>query len=347
MPVKTAAEEAASLAVLSTKLLASGITAITEMMGRTSPNDYFKVYQLAVSKGLKQRTVVYYLWEDLKDKLFITNAMNNRHEHIHIGGIKLFAGGSISGKTAWVDPPFFGADQSVGIKMTSKEELLEAGFRAKKENIQLVVHAMGERATELIVNTFYQQKQWLADGPSVRIEHAAMVKEKTIKRAAKAGIAFVSQPIFLFAEIESYLKNLGMKRMKQTYPYVDMLQAGVKVAFSSDAPATSWNDPANPFIGIQAAVTRQAYNGTDTGQEQRVDVRTAIDLYTRIAQEVTRIPSIGQLKQGYFADFVVLDQDIFQVDDNKLATIQVERTYIGGELVYKRADHTAANFQEK
>ena len=65
---------------------------------------------------------------------------------------------------------------------------------------------------------------------------------------------FVTQPIFLFAEIESYYNNLGPERTKQTYPIQTMLQAGIKIAFSSDSPATAWADPANPFIGIKSAV---------------------------------------------------------------------------------------------
>jgi predicted amidohydrolase YtcJ len=163
-----------------------------------------------------------------------------------------------------------------------------------------------------------------------------MPTPQAIQRAAETGIAFVTQPIFLFAEIESYYNNLGSERTKQTYPIPAMLQAGIKVAFSSDSPATSWADPANPFIGIQAAVTRLAYNGADTGQDQRIDVPTAITLYTKAAQEITRIPDIGQLAPGYHADFIVLDHDIFEISKDKIHTVRVNQTYLGGNLVFQR-----------
>ena len=104
---------------------------------------------------------------------------------------------------------------------------------------------------------------------------------RAIQRVAVAGMAIVTQPIFLFAEIESYYNNLGPERTKQTYPIQTMLQAGIKVALSSDSPATAWADPANPFIGIKSAVNRLSYNHADTGQEQRIDVSTAIMLYTK------------------------------------------------------------------
>jgi predicted amidohydrolase YtcJ len=163
-----------------------------------------------------------------------------------------------------------------------------------------------------------------------------MPTAQALDRAAKTGIAFVIQPIFLFAEIESYLKNLGTERTKQTYPVRTMLKKGIPVAFSSDAPATAWADPVNPFVGIKSAVTRLAYDGTDTGQDQRVDLETAIILYTKAAQEISRIPDVGQLAPGYHADFMVLDRDIFVISQEEIDKVQVEQTYMGGELVYQK-----------
>lgn len=159
--------------------------------------------------------------------------------------------------------------------------------------------------------------------PSVRIEHAAMPTENAIKRAAEAGIAIVTQPIFQYCEIESYLKNLGLERTKTTYPVKSFLNAGIKLAFSSDSPATSWADPSNPFVGIKAATTRMSYNGIDCGQEQRIDIPTAILLYTRESQRIVGIPNIGQLVQGYNADFIVLDKDILDVPPEKIDEINV------------------------
>ncbi|PGY06338.1 amidohydrolase [Bacillus sp. AFS031507] len=335
MPETTLEDDAALLAELSPVLLSHGITAITELMGRTKPNDYIEMYQLATEKGLKQRSVLYYIWEDLKEQPVIEQQKLVRKNQIHIGGIKLFSDGSVSGQTAWVNPPFLGEGENYGIQMTTREELLAATEAAKKHKIQLVIHAMGEQAIDLIVDTFYGQKGWLTDAPSIRIEHAAMPTPGTLKRAAETGIAFVSQPIFLFAEIETYLRNLGAERTKQTYPFKAMLEAGIKLAFSSDAPATAWADPVNPFVGIKSAVTRLAHDGTDTGKIQRVDVETAITLYTRAAQEIIRIPNVGQLKPGFHADFIVLDKDLLIIDPEQIDEIKVVETYMAGNLVYK------------
>lgn len=336
MPRLSAEENAAILAELSSTLLAHGITAITDMMAMGELIDYLEMYNHAVGKGLKQRTVLYYMWEDLQKHPSLSADRTNKNNQVHIGGIKLFADGSVSGRTAWVNPPFLGGDENYGIPTTSKEELLAAADAAEQNGVQLVVHAMGEQAIDFIVDTFYERTGWLPDAPSVRVEHAAMPTVRAIKRAAKAGIAFVPQPIFLFAEIESYLNNLGAERTRQTYPIQTMLAEGIKVAFSSDAPATAWADPANPFVGMMSAVTRKAYDGTDTGQSERIEIETAVELYTRAAQEIIGVQRIGQLKPGYHADFIVLHEDILQISPEKIIDVTVEETYMGGTLVYQK-----------
>ncbi|WP_227935181.1 amidohydrolase [Alkalihalobacillus deserti] len=337
MPVQTFENNATALAELSPQLLAHGITAITELMAKREPVDYFDLYQKAREKGLKQRTVLYYIWGDLKRESNLAEEKRCSENPIHIGGVKLFSDGSVSGQTAWVNPPFKGGDEIYGIAMTSEQELIEAAEAAKQNDIQLVVHAMGEQAIDFIIDTFYGKKGWLKDAPSIRIEHASLPTDQAIQRAAETGIAFVTQPIFLYAEIESYLNNLGAERTKKSYPVKSMIEAGVPVAFSSDAPATAWADPVNPFVGMKSAVTRFAYDNTDTGQDERVDVETAITLYTRAAQEITRIPEVGQLVPGYHADFIVLDQDILEINPEKIDEIRVEETYMSGSLVYEKS----------
>ncbi|WP_246096788.1 amidohydrolase [Psychrobacillus soli] len=334
MPQISMEENASRLAELTKSLYAHGITSITDLMASHKPMDYVDVYTLAREKGLTQNVVLYYMWHDLKMNPILNAENTDRKNPIHIGGVKLFADGSVSGRTAWVNPPFLGDEDNYGISTTSENELLEAAEYAKKHGVQLVVHAMGEQAIDLIVNTFYGKEAWLQDGPSIRIEHAAMPTLQAIERAAEIGIAFVPQPIFLYAEIESYLNNLGSDRTKTTYPVKTMLNSGIPVAFSSDAPATAWADPVNPFVGIKSAVTRAAYDGTNTGDTEKIDIETAIELYTRGAQYITRLPYVGQLKEGYRADFIVLNKDILEISSEEIDKISVEATFLKGELVY-------------
>ncbi|WP_091663171.1 amidohydrolase [Alteribacillus iranensis] len=335
LPDTTLRQYAGLLAKSSEDFLAHGITAVTDLMAYQKPLDYYSIYTEAREKGFKQRAVLYYMWEEMKRASSVQEKSNREHP-VHVGGIKVFSDGSVSGRTAWMEEPFINESDNHGIAMTTKEELRTAAKAAKQNNIQLVVHAMGERAIEMVVDTFEDMPGWLEEGPSVRIEHASFLSKSQMARANKANIGIVTQPIFFFSEIESYIDNIGLERTARSYPVRSLLQSRVLTALSSDAPGNGWHDTVDPFAGIQAAVTRIAYDGTDIGQDERITVEDAIKLYTSEAQKITRIPYVGQLTPGYYADFIILDQDIFTVDGDDIHNIQVEATYMNGSLVYKR-----------
>ena len=170
----------------------------------------------------------------------------------------------------------------------------------------------------------------------VRIEHVTDPTVESIRKAKAHGISFVTQPIFMYAEAASYRKNLGVDWMRQCYPVRTMLDEGVLVGFSTDAPATYWAVPSDPLPGLRQAVDRVTADGTDCGKEQAVDIRTAVTLYTREAARGAGFPDTGMLAPGYHADFVVLDRDILSVPAEEITDIQVMETYADGRCVYRR-----------
>ena len=176
------------------------------------------------------------------------------------------------------------------------------------------------------------------DTPYVRIEHVTEPREESLERAAEHGIAFVTQPIFPYAESASYLKNLGSERLKKCYPFRHMLESGVKTGFSTDAPATFWAIPSDPFPGLKLAVTRESYLGADCGADQSLDIETALKLYTRESAQIAGFHDMGVLAAGYRADFAVLNDDILEISPEDIDKICVLQTYIDGECVYRKED---------
>lgn len=322
----------------SQKLSSYGITSVTEMYGETEPYDYLTLYREAYDAGYKLKTAIYYHLNALQGKDLLTQNNISPNNPIFIAGIKLLADGSVSGRTAWVEKSFEGEVDNYGLSTTTEEILQKAIIQACEKGVQVAVHAMGEQAINQVVNVFALEEPWLTDGPTFRIEHAAMPTKEAITRAGEKGIAFIPQTIFQFAEVESYLANLGEDRTKNAFPIPAFLKAGVPTGLSSDAPATAWSEPADPFVTIKAAVTRRAYNGQDIGQEHAIDIETAIKLYTKGAQEVTRIPNVGQLKEGYCADFIVLSEDLLTVKPEAITDVYVVQTYIGGEKVFEKGN---------
>ena len=342
MPKETEEDMADALVELGRKLLAKGIVAIGDM-GNLRPGTNYALLERAAEKGFLQRVAMYDMWDYLQDDpgYRITPEQADRRARRRIAGIKLIGDGSISGRTAWLSEPYRGSEDS-GMPVYSDESLEKAIAFARENRCQIAVHAMGGRAIDRILDRIVREEDWLADQagraaghPFLRLEHLTEPSDRAMEIAAERGIAFVSQPIFAYCEIETYLANLGEERLKELYPYRTELEAGIRLAFSSDAPATSWAVPYDPFTNLKAAVTRRAYDGTDTGQKERIDIQTAVMLYTKNAAEVCGFDGLGQLREGWAADFAVLSEDIFAIPPEEIDRAVVEETWIGGERVYK------------
>ena len=320
------------------KVLASqGVVAVADMGNLTSSNDNFPVYEAAAEKGFCQKVAVYYMWDFYEnDPTFsIPRERRDGSAQIHAAGLKLIGDGTPSGLTAWGYEPFLGTD-NCGMPVYSEESYQKALDFVKKEGLQLSVHCMGARAIDRIVDAIYEEPKWNDDPdvPDIRIEHVTEPTDEAIRKMAERGIFSVTQPIFAYCEIETYLANLGPERTKTIYPYNRFLNAGAHLAFSTDSPATSWATPSDPFPTLQSAVTRLAYDGTDLGQDHKVSMETAIGLYTREAAKVCGFKNLGMLKEGYSASFVVLSDDLFTVDPAHITDVNAAATYIDGEKVF-------------
>lgn len=320
------------------KLLSSyGITTITDM-GVFEKADYYETYLQAVREGFRQQTVIYYMWDYFMgdEEFTIAPERMDHRRQIFVGGLKLIGDGSISGRTAWLEEPYKDSQTDRGLSVCSDELLEDAILQCKRYELPLSVHAMGGRAIDRMIQRFKDEEKWNGNqAPHLRLEHITEPGEEAIRIAAEKGFAFVMQPVFLYSEIESYIRNLGEERLKKTYPISTLLTNGVRVVLSSDAPATAWALPYNPFVGLKGAVTRKAYDGTDCGAQERISIEEALRLYTIEGAKVLGIKDRGMLREGYYADFGVLDRDILSIDSDEIDGVEVIETYISGERVYR------------
>lgn len=200
---------------------------------------------------------------------------------------------------------------------------------------------MGDKSIQWILDWFEDKQSWMGgDVADVRLEHVTMLTVEQMKQMQASNITWggSTQIIFFFAEIDSYGTSLTETQFAQTYPVKDYYENFPYFGLSSDAPATTWADPDNVFVSIQAAVTRKAYNGADIVADQAITVPQAVLLYTaRPAHVAPYEGKLGQIAEGYEGSFVVLDQDVFSVDAEKISETKVEQTWIQGDKVYELA----------
>jgi predicted amidohydrolase YtcJ len=316
-----------------------GIVAATDMKAYQRPFHDLEVYRAAEALRFGPQILLYFDWAAMKDDPGPDLTDDQRSGRIKFAGIKLFADGSISGRTAWVTEPYQGTSTH-GYATMDQDALQSAYEWARRNKVQVAVHAMGDQALRRVVDFFCDKQPWLGrDIPSVRLEHATLLGDDVIRTMNDSSMVFgvATQIIFFFAEHDSYVRHLTSHQYQQAYPVRTFYDRLNHVGLSSDAPATTWGDPDNIFVSIEAAVRRKAYNGADIVPEQAVSVAQAVRLFTARAAELGRYTDrVGQIAPGFEASFVVLDRDIFTIDAGEIHDTRVDETWLAGTKVYGR-----------
>jgi predicted amidohydrolase YtcJ len=331
-------ERVSAIRTTSGHFVERGIVAVSDMMASTRPVDDLQVYRAAAARGFLPRASLYFSWADLERQLPPDLTDEQRTGDVRFAGIKMFADGSISGRTAWMREPY-AASNELGMSTLSAESM-QAGYEwARRNRVQIAVHAMGDRALDTVIEFFADKDPWMADGvPSVRLEHATLLSDAHLARIAAGRMRFgiATQIIFSFAEHDSYVSHLTPAQFAQAYRLKTWFGTIECLGLSSDAPATPWGDPDNVFVSIQAAVTRRACDGRPFVPDQALTVQQAVLLYTSRAATVGPYEDLGQIAPGFDASFVVLDRDIFAIEPSRIHETRVVETWIRGERVFQR-----------
>lgn len=244
---------------------------------------------------------------------------------IRLKGLKLFLDGSLGARTAALNQPYHDDPASSGMLTLSKEELRRVASKARDSNLQLCIHAIGDKAVDLAVQVL-GETFGAKDCRRLRhrIEHASIVNEKSMQKMSKLGIIASIQPRFIYSD-QWARDRLGSRRLPRLYPFASMTKAGIMLSAGSDCPV---EDP-NPFEGIWAAVARPGLP-----KNERLTVKEVLTDYTRNPAYASFSEDCrGSLTPGNVADMIVLDRDPYASGFNSLRETRVVRTIIGGKVV--------------
>jgi predicted amidohydrolase YtcJ len=337
-PAATYAEQVSRLARLDAHFAERGIVAIADLLATIAPYPPLQLFRDAAEQGLRTQVALYYGWPELSEAPIPDLTDSDRQGRVKFAGLKLFMDGVISNRTAWITETYPHFDDH-GIRIASDHQLQSAAAWARRNEVQLAIHAMGDRALQHVIDLFAEDEPWMGDPPSIRLEHATLLTRNQIDQINNAQMSFgvISQMIFFFAEYDSYAHNLSSAQFQRAYPIRTCYDHLPSAALSSDRPATTWADADNVFTSIKAAVLRNAYDGADIGQAEAITVAQAILLYTGRAQRLAPLDRVGLISPGYESSFIVLDRDIFTIPAVEVDQVQVCETYIQGERVFQRA----------
>src|SRR5690606_25418539 len=171
-----------------------------------------------------------------------------------------------------------------------------------------------------------------------RIEHAQVVALSDIPRFLELDLIASMQPTHATSDMNMAEDRVGAERIKGAYAWQRFLEQGTRIAAGSDFPVES----ANPFFGLHAAVTRQDHQGRPPGgwhADQAMSVREALRAFTLdAAYAAHQEDALGSLEPGKWADFILVDQDIFTIDAPRIRPTKVLGTWVAGKRVYARIE---------
>ncbi len=241
--------------------------------------------------------------------------------------------GSFSERTMALSTPYPGVVPPYKGNITESQEDLNAWIeRVHRAGIQVNCHANGDVAIDMVM-TAVERAQKLAPRADARpkITHCTLINDDLIRRIKAAGVvpaAFTSYAYYNSDKFRFY----GEELMSRCMAYRTFLDAGIPVAAGSDfSPG-----PFDPRMAIQGMVTRTGWDGQTWGANQRITVEEALRVNTINGAYNSHEEALkGSITAGKLADFVVLSDDLFTVEKDKIKDLQIVRTVVGGSTAYQ------------
>ena len=311
----------------------NGVTSVVHM-GTWSDLEVFRRAQKEGRLRTRIRAAVpLATWERLAQ----TVAREGRgDDFLSTGCLKAFVDGSLGSHTAAFLEPFTDASKDTGLLVNQPDDLYRWTSGATRAGLQVMVHAIGDRAIRLQLDIFDRvRNEQNPPDPRFRIEHAQHIAPADLPRFAEIGVIASMQPYHAIDDGRWADKVIGPERARTTYAFRSLLDAHARLAFGSD-----WDvAPPTPLEGIYAAVTRRTLD--DKNPEgwvplQKIAVEEALRAYTSDAAYAQFAEQRkGTLEVGKLADFVLLDRDLTRIPAPEIRHVRVLATVVGGETVYE------------
>jgi len=252
--------------------------------------------------------------------LALQNLKRFESDYFKLGGAVIFADGYLASRTAALFEPYSDSLNVQGSLFCQQNEMVVLAEKIQNAGLQLIIHAVGDRAIQEVVNTM----QLVSRNPAVpcpRIEQAAVLNPRLLRYIKAGGFSVSVQPCVVASEFSVWSagERLGEKRVRWLFPVKELLDCGVLVSAGSDCPM----EPLNPLVGVQTAVKREGL--------QKVSVFEALQMYTVFAAQTTlEFVDKGSIERGKLADLVVLSNNPISEAVDDIACVSMCFTILGG-----------------
>ena len=292
-----------------------------------------EIYQDTLAAG-KLKIRIYTMNHDITAESLIGSRIKTGFgcPQLRIGPIKIFADGGMSNRTAAVSEPYLTPPHGKGLKIQSRETLIESVKSYHALGYQIAIHAQGDAGINDTLDAYEAALGPRSYNPlRHRIEHGGCLYPDLLKRAAAMNIPVAVQPVF-FSELgDGFVEAFGPDLAHQLYPFKSMLNAGINIGGSSDCPVATLD----PRLGLRDAIMRQTPSGLKLGPQEALTPDEALRIYTRGSAYLSFDEhNNGTIELGKRADFTVMADDPRQVSPQDIPHIPFTMTVVGGEIVW-------------
>jgi predicted amidohydrolase YtcJ len=318
------------------QLLSEGITSVHDAGIGKAEYDYF-IKRVAENSLPVRIYPMIAATSPVLRQLLKAGHVQDQYDWLSIRSVKLYGDGALGSRGAALLKPYSDAPSNSGLLVTREKDLKPLFDLVLGQGFQLNFHAIGDRANRSALDQFADSFHRVG-GKSLRnrVEHAQVIDVNDIPRFKTLNIIPAMQPTHATSDMNMAKDRVGADRLKGAYAWQTFLKQGSPVAFGSDFPV----ELSNPFFGLHAAVTRQDRNNSpDSGwiPSEAVTVKQAFRGFTLdAAYAAHQEKTLGGLTQGKWADFILIDQNIFTISPQNIWKTQVLETWIAGERRFKK-----------
>ncbi|SEM17654.1 hypothetical protein SAMN04487910_4328 [Aquimarina amphilecti] len=328
-PQPTVAEQVAALKDAQAINFSYGLTTVDD--AGLSPEVIRVIDSLQKAEQLKIRmyamvsNVPKYVDYYLKQGVLKTDKLN-------VSSFKVYADGALGSRGAVLKKPYSDKEDHHGAMVIGTKEFKELAKRLAGSPFQMNTHAIGDSANAVVINTYYDvlkdksNRRW-------RVEHAQVVSPEEFD-ILNDNLVMSVQPTHATSDMYWADERLGEERIKGAYAYKQLLNKTGKLALGTDYPVEN----VSPFYTFYAAVARKDLKQYPANGFQKEDALTREETLKGMtiwaAYSNFEESEKGSITAGKFADFVILEQNIMEIDEDKIPNIKVNSTYVGGEKVY-------------
>lgn len=343
IPPETAAQMRQALDSAMQQLAQAGLTSVHDAGVSVAADALYREYAASGKLRVRVYGMIRGVGNDF-DQLSKDGPLVGMHDdHYALRSVKLFADGALGSRGAALLQPYTDAPNSKGLLFVDAATMQQQVAKAAGKGYQVNVHAIGDAGNAQVLDALASAQAGAGTPAGTqagtlrhRVEHAQVVALADIARFAQLGVIPSMQPVHATSDKNMAEARVGPQRIRGAYAWRSFLQQGSRIACGSDFPVES----PNPFEGLHAAVTRQDSDGSPLGgwhPDQAMSVFEALRCFTLdAAYAAHQEHSLGSLEPGKWADFVLVDQDLFRMSIYDIHKIKVLQTWVGGKQVYLR-----------